>query len=215
MDWETVLQYVEQYGYIAVGVGTLADQSGLQAFVVAGGVLAGVRENVALWGVVLAGAAGSFTSDALLLGIGRWRANWLERIVRSDKGRMRLNVLRDGMRRYAFWLLAFGRFLPWIGRFVPAAAGLRKVPAAVVLAYSLVGSLISASFYAMLGYYAAESINWLEEYSLFIWLGALIASFPVASWLLKRFDRVVMLRLQVEAAAESTPGNGDQPLPKP
>lgn len=215
MDWETVLQYVEQYGYIAVGVGTLADQSGLQAFVVAGGVLAGVRENVALWGVVLAGAAGSFTSDALLLGIGRWRANWLERIVRSDKGRMRLNVLRDGMRRYAFWLLAFGRFLPWIGRFVPAAAGLRKVPAAVVLASSLVGSLISASFYAMLGYYAAESINWLEEYSLFIWLGALIASFPVASWLLKRFDRVVMLRLQVEAAAESTPGNGDQPLPKP
>ncbi|MBX3459218.1 MAG: VTT domain-containing protein [Planctomycetes bacterium] len=215
MDWETVMQYVEQYGYFAVALGTLADQSGLQAFVVAGGVLAGVRENVALWGVVLAGAAGSFTSDAVMYGIGRWRANWLERIVRSEKGRMRLNVLRDGMRRYAFWLLAFGRFLPWIGRFVPAAAGLRKVPALLVLGYSLAGALLSGAFYAMLGFYAAESVRALEEYSLFVWLGALIISFPVAGWLLKRFDRIVTLRLQEQAALATAPPNGDQPLSKP
>jgi hypothetical protein len=64
MDWETIKAWVEQYGYLAVGLGTLIDQSGLQSFVVAGGVLAGVESRISLLGVILAGAAGSFTSDA-------------------------------------------------------------------------------------------------------------------------------------------------------
>lgn len=213
MDWETVLNYVEQYGYLAVAVGTLADQSGLQSFVVAGGVLAGVRETFSLPGVALAGAAGSFVSDSVLFGIGRWRANWLERIVKSEKGRMRLELLRDGMKRRALPLLVLGRFLPWIGRFVPAAAGLRKVPTLRVLLYSLLGSLFSAVLYALLGYYAAESVKWLEAYAVFIWVGALVLSFPAAGLLLKRFDKRVEMRLAVKRAAETIVPDVEAPAP--
>jgi membrane protein DedA with SNARE-associated domain len=203
MDWETVMQYVEQYGYLAVALGTVVDQSGLQSFVVAGGVLAGIREHFTLWGVILAGAAGSLLSDAIMFGIGRWRAGWLERIVRTDKGRARMAVLGDGMRNRALPLITLGRFLPWIGRFVPAAAGLRRVPALTVLGYSLIGSLLSAALYALIGYFAAETVKWLEAYALFIWLGALILSFPVAAWLLRRFDRLVKLRVaEMKLAAE-------------
>jgi membrane protein YqaA with SNARE-associated domain len=127
MDWESIKAWVEQYGYLAVSLGTLIDQSGLQSFVVAGGVLAGVESRISLLGVILAGAAGSFTSDAILFSIGRWRAGWIERIVKSEKGRMRLEVMQIGMHRWAIPMIAFGRFLPWIGRFMPAAAGLRRV----------------------------------------------------------------------------------------
>src|SRR5690606_35855980 len=54
MDWETIQEYVRQYGYFAVGIGTFADQSGMQAFVVAGGVNSQVAAGVSLYGVILA-----------------------------------------------------------------------------------------------------------------------------------------------------------------
>ncbi|MBZ0136091.1 MAG: VTT domain-containing protein [Planctomycetes bacterium] len=203
MDWETVKQYVVEYGYLAVGVGTFVDQSGLQAFVVAGAVLSQLEPDFSIYGVILAGAGGSLASDLLLWGIGRWRAGWLERIVRSDKGRMRLKVLEDGMHRFAFPLLAFGRLLPWIGRFVPAAAGLRRVPFLRVLLFSALGALVSSAGYAMLGYFAAESVRILEEYAGFIWVGALLVSVPITSLLLRRFDRIVKRRLDDEAKSQN------------
>lgn len=210
MDWETVKQYVIDYGYLGVAVGTLIDQSGLQSFVVAGAVLSQLEEGFSLYGVILAGACGSLASDLLLWGIGRWRASWLDRIVRKDKGRMRLKVLEDGMHRLAFPLLVFGRLMPWIGRFVPAAAGLRRVPFPKVLLFASIGALASSAGYATLGYYAAESVRVMENHAVWIWVGALVISIPVAAWLLKRFDRIVTRRLEREAEArdEST-GFGD------
>jgi membrane protein DedA with SNARE-associated domain len=205
MNWQDVQGWVEQYGYIAVAVGALVDQSGLQSFVVAGGVVAGVSDRFSLPGVVLAGMAGNFFSDALMFGIGRWRADWLERIIKSDKGRMRLRVLRDEMHRRALILIVFGRFLPWVGRFVPAAAGLRKLGTIRVLIYSVLGSAVASLLYALIGYYAAESVKWLEEYALFLWIGALVVSFPVARWLLRRFDRIVKMRLREQGLAATFP----------
>ncbi len=191
MDWETIETWVEQYGYLAVALGTLADQSGLQSFVVAGGVVAGIQEHITLTGVILAGAAGSFTSDMIMFALGRWRAGWLERIVRSPKGKARLDLMQLGMNRWALPLMALGRFLPWIGRFVPAAAGLRRVRAWRVVAGAGLGSLLSATGYAYLGYAAAATVEWLEAYALFFWLGALLISIPAARYLLRGFDRKV------------------------
>lgn len=210
MDLETVQLYVQQYGYLAVCIGTFIDQSGLQSFVVAGGVVAGIQETVSIYGVILAGALGSFISDVLFYGMGRWRANWLDRFVRSPKGRARLKVLEDGMHKWAFPLIVVGRLLPWIGRFVPAAAGLRKVNFPRVLLYAAIGAIASAAAYAMLGYFAASSVEYMGSHSLWIWLGALIVSLPVAGWILKRFDKAVMARLEAERILdEESTGFGD------
>jgi membrane protein DedA with SNARE-associated domain len=204
MDWETVKQYVIEYGYVAVAIGTLIDQSGLQSFVVAGGVVALLAPGFHLWGVIIAGAIGSLASDLVLWGLGRWRADWLERIVRTEKGKARLKVLQDGMNRYAFPLIAMGRLMPWIGRFVPAAAGLRRVPFWKIAAYATVGALATSAGYALIGYYAAESISWLDNYAIWIWLGALALSIPIATLLLKRFDHIVMKRLETEQAEQTS-----------
>lgn len=199
MDWETVKEYVIDYGYLGVAVGTLIDQSGMQSFVVAGAVLSQIEDRFSFYGVILAGACGSLASDLFMWSIGRWRANWLDRIVRKEKGRMRLTVLEEGMHRFALPLLVFGRLLPWIGRFVPAAAGLRRVPFVKVLLFSAVGALVSSAMYATLGYFTAESVRLLEQNAAYIWVGALLLSIPFAAWLLKRFDRVVTRRLKHEA----------------
>jgi membrane protein DedA with SNARE-associated domain len=179
-----------------VAVGTLIDQSGLQSFVVAGGALAQLTPGFSLVGVIIAGAIGSLASDLLLWAIGRWRADWLDRFVKSDKGKARLIVLQHGMNNHAFPLLAIGRLLPWIGRFVPAAAGLRRVPFSKVLTFAGLGALGTSAAFAMIGYYAAGSVTWLDQYAIYIWVGALLLSIPIASLLLRRFDRLVMKHLE-------------------
>lgn len=195
MDWESIKDLIANYGYYAVAVGTMWDQSGLQGFVIAGGVLASVTGHLNPWLVALCGAAGSFASDLLLFSIGRWRARWLERFARSPKGAMRLTMLQEGMKRWGWALLTLGRFMPWMGRFVPAAAGLRHYPVVPALLFTVLGSLVSGLMFAALGFYAAESMKWLDQYMLYIGLGALVISVPVAVWMLKRFDRMVEKRM--------------------
>lgn len=205
MDLEPIKEYIATYGYLAVLVGTLWDQSGLQAFVIAGGIMASVTANgsgthLSLWGVAGAGAVGSFLSDAVLFAVGRWRAAWLERVMKSEKNRMRMVVLQEGVRKWGFWLLAFGRFLPWMGRFVPAAAGLRRYPPGKAMLFAALGSAASSFAFASLGFYAAESLHRFEEYALYIGIGALVISLPAAWLLLRHFDAIVQRRLTAEQA---------------
>lgn len=203
MDWQSIQAYIVQYGYIAVTVGTLFDHSGLTMFVVVGAAYARVNPEFMLWGVMVAGMLGSFVSDIALFAIGRWRADWLDRIVRSDKNKARLQLLGEGMARYALPLLVFGRWVPWFGRFVPAAAGLRRVSARRAFLFTFLGASINAALQSMIGYYAAASVESFQEYSLWIVGVALVISFPV-SWLFaKRFDAAVEARLKKALTART------------
>ena len=202
VDWESVTSYVETYSYLAVWLGTIIDHSGLTLFVVAGGVLAGASDSVLLWAVILSGAAGSLTSDLILFSIGRWRAGWLDRVVKSKKGKLRLRVIGESMHRRAFLILVLGRFMPWLGRFVPAAAGLRRVHPAKTAVYCTVGGLVGGALYGCLGYFAAGAVIWLEEYSIWFVLGALLLSIPIARYMYRRFDRAVEHRLALSRALD-------------
>jgi membrane protein DedA with SNARE-associated domain len=196
MDWATAETYIRSYGYLAIMLGTVMDHSGLTMFVVVGGALSSRVEHFWLWGVILAGTAGSMTSDIALFSIGRWRANWLDRFVKSDKNKMRLKLLTEGMNSYALPFLIFGRFIPWFGRFVPAAAGLRHVSFATMLLSCTLGALLGGTLYGLLGYFVGESAAVLEDYGPWVLLGTLLISFPVAAIVAKRFDVLVEQRLQ-------------------
>ncbi|MCF6229126.1 MAG: VTT domain-containing protein [Planctomycetes bacterium] len=202
MSLDSIHNYIHEYGYLAVAVGTMIDQSGVAAFVVAGGAYAAATGNLDPTGVVIAGAIGSFSSDMLLYWIGRWRAAWLERWVKTDKNRMRMQVLRDGMFHWAMPLIALGRFLPWIGRFVPAAAGLQRYKLGRTMLWSALGSILCGILYTAVGYFGAESFSWLEGYAVFLWVGALLLSFPVSAWVMRRFDKIVDMRLKTQEASD-------------
>lgn len=203
MDWQTIQAYIVQYGYIAVTVGTLFDHSGLTMFVVVGAAYAKVNPEFMLWGVMVAGMLGSFISDVALFAIGRWRADWLDRLIKSKKNKARLQLLGEGMARYAFPLLVFGRWVPWFGRFVPAAAGLRRVSAKRAALFTFLGASINSAVQSMFGYYAAASVEGFQEYSIWIVIGALVISFPISWVFAKRFDAAVEARLKKALTAQA------------
>lgn len=203
MDWQTIQAYIVQYGYIAVTVGTLFDHSGLTMFVVVGAAYAKMNPEFMLWGVMIAGMLGSFISDVALFAIGRWRADWLDRLIKSKKNKARLQLLGEGMARYAFPLLVFGRWVPWFGRFVPAAAGLRRVSVKRAALFTFLGASINSAIQSMFGYYAAASVEGFQEYSIWIVIGALVISFPVSWVFAKRFDAAVEARLKKALTAQA------------
>lgn len=177
MDPEQIKEWIAQYGYWAVVIGTFWDSSGLQLFVIGGGAAAGITGELTYIGVVLAGVAGNLGTDLIFYGVGRWHANWLDRVVRSEKNRARLALMGDEMHRYAWPLLIFGRFMPWIGRFIPAAAGIRCVPSRRVLPAIVAGGFVASAAYALVGYAAGAAIEAMEGYSLWVVWAAINQSF--------------------------------------
>jgi membrane protein DedA with SNARE-associated domain len=209
MDWETIRGFLEQYGYPAIAIGTALDQSGMQMFIVGGGALSKNSEKLLLIGVMLAGAVGNLVADSIFYGLGRWRADWLRRIVRKPKSKKRLKLLRRWMRKHALLLITFGRFFPWVGRFVPAAAGLQKVPVWKAALFSLAGSVLAGACFGAIGYAAGSSVEVVGKWAGWVSLGLVLASIPAGIYLLKRFDRRVERELANDGEEEDT-DRGDE-----
>jgi membrane protein DedA with SNARE-associated domain len=209
MDWETIRGFLEQYGYPAIAIGTALDQSGMQMFIVGGGALSKNSEKLLLIGVMLAGAVGNLVADSIFYGLGRWRADWLRRIVRKPKSKKRLKLLRRWMRKHALLLITFGRFFPWVGRFVPAAAGLQKVPVWKAALFSLAGSVLAGACFGAVGYAAGSSVEVVGKWAGWVSLGLVLASIPAGIYLLKRFDRRVERELANDGEEEDT-DRGDE-----
>lgn len=210
VELQTILEWIDRYGLLAVFVGTVADASGMQMFTVAGGVAAQMREGFSLVLVILAGTLANLTSDLVLYAIGRWRARWLDSVVTSEKGKARLKLIGENMRRFAIPILALGRFLPWFGRFVPAAAGLRYVSFSRALFALTLGGLIGSTLYAMIGYWVGKSIAEFEGLGLWIFFGALVLSVPAARFLLQRFDARVESLLEREGRSADGEGRSQR-----
>lgn len=200
---------IADYGYWAVYLGTMWDHSGLQLFGVAGGVMASaaMEKTLAFPAVVLACGLGSLTSDLIFWFLGRWRSDWLFRIVRKDASRMRLTIIGEGFAKWRFPILTFGRFLPWLGRFVPAAAGLEKIPLRLSILPLVCGSAFSAALYAGLGYWFADLIHHAEGLVFWLAVVALILSVPASALALKSLNRKVEARLHARRILneEATP----------
>lgn len=210
MDWETIRGFLEQYGYPAIAIGTALDQSGMQMFIVGGAALSRGSEKLLLPGVMLAGACGNLVADAIFYGVGRWRADWLKRFVRRPKAKKRLKLLRRWMKKHSLPLITFGRFFPWVGRFVPAAAGLQKVPLWKAALFSLFGSVIAGACFGGIGYAAGSSVEVVGKWAGWVSLGLVLASIPAGMYLLKRFDRRVERELADDGDEEENPAPGGQ-----
>jgi membrane protein DedA with SNARE-associated domain len=210
MDWETVKGFLEQYGYPAILVGTALDQSGMQMFIVGGAALSKNSEKLLLIGVMLAGAGGNLVADAIFYGLGRWHAEWLKRFVRKPKSKKRLKLLRKWMKKHSLPLITFGRFFPWVGRFVPAAAGLQKVAVWKAAMFSLLGSVIAGACFGAIGYAAGSSVEVVGQWAGWVSLGLVLASIPAGIYLLKRFDRRVERELGNDGEEEDDHEPGDE-----
>jgi membrane protein DedA with SNARE-associated domain len=210
MDWETIRGFLEQYGYPAIVVGTALDQSGMQMFIVGGGALSRNSDRLLIWAVMLAGAGGNLLADSIFYGLGRWRADWLKRFVRKPKAKKRLKLLRRWMKKHGLLLITFGRFFPWVGRFVPAVAGLQKAPVWKAGVFSLIGSAIAGAVFGAVGYAAGSSVEAVGTWAGWVSLVIILASIPASWYLLKRFDRRVERELANDGEEDENPAPGGE-----
>jgi membrane protein DedA with SNARE-associated domain len=131
MDLEQTRGLVESYGPIAVGIGSTLDNTGVPIFFVAGLVVAAASDAQSSATAMLAAAVvGSVVGDLGVYAIGRYFLT-KERMLQGLLGQSFRPVLEAGdkaMRRWGFWSLLFGRFIPYVGKIIPFLAGSYRTP---------------------------------------------------------------------------------------
>ncbi|MCH8829017.1 MAG: VTT domain-containing protein [Planctomycetes bacterium] len=124
MELQEVQQYVEDWGPLAVGFGSLLDNTGVPIFFVAGMAAAGALD-IPREALFIAAVIGSIAGDMLVYVIGRYYLT-KERILAGTFGEMFqpvINVGERAMQRWGLWSLLLGRFIPYVGKIIPLLAG--------------------------------------------------------------------------------------------
>lgn len=135
-----------------------------------------------IWEVCLVGLLGGLAGDFLIWLFGRHVVRHSLASPRFGRAIKRGCVLLAASPRLA---LTFGRFIPAIGKAVPAAAAVTGLPFREFLAFSVLGGVLHIALYSLVAFFVLSSI---QEFS---WLyavpGAVFAATLLAiSWTVKR-----------------------------
>lgn len=164
----SLTQFLENYGYWAVLVGTFLE--GETILLMAG--FAAHRGYLGLPGVVLAAFAGSLAGDQLAFFVGRtYGARVLDRFQRLRPGVERAKQL---MERHGTPLLLGFRFVYGIRNVTPLAAGITRVAAPRFVLLNAIGAAAWSVLVASIGYLFGQGFELVldrarayEEYALF------------------------------------------------
>jgi membrane-associated protein len=149
MEPDQIKEYVENYGPWAVGVGSTLDNTGLPIFFVIGMAAAGSLD-IPREILFIAAVLGSIIGDVGVYIIGRYFLT-KDRILAGNFGEMFTPVINVGervMKRWGFWSLILGRFIPYVGKIIPVLAGSYRMSwIRSVLAISVGSVLLIGLFY--------------------------------------------------------------------
>ncbi len=164
LSFEPWLSTVQQYGYWAVFVGILLENTGLpipgETITLTGGFLAG-HNQLNVWGVWLAAFVGAMTGDSMGYWIGA-TGGWplLVRIGRffrlSDQ---QLHTIRAEFQKNADQAVLLGRFLTLLRIFAGPLAGLAQMPYPRFLVLNMIGALAWASVMVTVAYVAGQLLS--------------------------------------------------------
>ena len=165
-DWT---QLIEQYGYLAVLVGTFLE--GETILVIAG--YAAHNGHLRLPWVILAAFAGSFTGDQTFFFIGRfWGGAVLKRFPTLQGYVIRLHSMMDRWR--SLFILGF-RFLYGLRTVSPFVLGTSNVSVRRFFVLNMVGAIVWAAAISTAGYALGEVLERFlgraKEYQVYVFLG--------------------------------------------
>jgi membrane-associated protein len=130
---------------------------------VLGGVLAH-QGRVPLWGVVVAGAAGAVVGDSVGYAVGRTvGGRLLARMPRRLVEPRQVERAAALVRRLGGRAVLLGRFAAALRSLVPGLAGIAGMPYRTFLAYNLVGGVLWATGFVLLGYAAGRAYPTVER----------------------------------------------------
>jgi membrane protein DedA with SNARE-associated domain len=164
-----VESFLEQYGYIALLIGTFFE--GETAILAASSLIYhGLFDGPP---TVLFGFAGSFLSDWLYYAIGRLNGKYF--IEKRPKLKARLEPVQKLFRKHQLQILFSYRFLYGFRVIIPMVIGMSHIRPSQFLFYSVVSGLIWATTVGTVGYLIGRIFNIeasvFEEYILFIVIG--------------------------------------------
>jgi len=179
--------FVQNYGYLAVFFGTLAEG---ETILVVAGFLAH-RGYMELPGVWLAAFLGTLCSDQLFYYLGRRRGT--DFIARRPAWRARSQRVFDLLHRHQIWVILGFRFLYGVRTLTPLVIGASRVPPLRFLALNAVGGAVWAVVIGTLGYLIGNAVETalgeVRRYEVAVLLAIVTAG--VLAWAVYLFRQVM------------------------
>ncbi len=153
MEW--YLQLIQQYGYLAILLGTLLEG---EIFLALGGVFA--RQGLMnMWGVIAMAIAGSFLSHSLMYGLGRWQGlTVVQRFPKLQAGYPKAYALAQRFGPACIFIVQFLYGMRLVTCLVLGTLRLRTGP---FIVWQLVSCTVWALGMAVAGYIFGAAIQYL------------------------------------------------------
>lgn len=165
----TVAPYVQDYGYLAVGLFLLLKNIGIpvpgEAILVTAALVAGSgRLDLPL--VILVGFVAAVVGEAIGYAIGRYGGHpVVERYGRRiGITHERLDKLEEFFARHGVKLVLVGRFLPLLRSYAGIAAGISEMPWRRFLVGNAIGAAVWVSVWSVLGAQAGSHIEGINTF---------------------------------------------------
>jgi membrane protein DedA with SNARE-associated domain len=184
--WLEVLGWTHQYGYNAVIPSLLLDPAGVPwAWIALLLIAEKARLNIPL--ILIYGFVVLLANDIILYALGYWGGrplmNWmgkrfprfagiLQRAERASAGR-------------AILAITFGRFLPFVGRWVGAGAGLANISFTRFVIFDILGVAITVFGFGLLAHFAGRLLitqSWFPAAVICTFVAGVIGSIVAFVW---------------------------------
>jgi membrane protein DedA with SNARE-associated domain len=210
---QTMLQ---DYGYVAVGLGVLLEATGLplpgESLMIGAAIYAATTHKLDIFILVPVAAAGAIIGDQIGYFIGRWigfrvLARFGRKIGLSDE---RLELGRFLFRKYGGRVVFLGRFVAFLRTFVALLGGANRMPWHSFLLWNALGGIGWTSLYGFGAYLLGNAAKQLSG-PVGVGLGVVGVAALIAGFLFVKRNET---RLLEEARQEMQRGNGGAKPPR-
>ncbi|MBI5814343.1 MAG: DedA family protein [Nitrospinae bacterium] len=150
---ETLQYFVENYGYVAILVGTFFEG---ETILVLGGIAAHIG-YLELTPVIAAAFFGSTFGDQLFFFIGRRWGNRL--LAKLPTWKVRMDKVHERMEKWHSWIILAFRFWYGLRNVTPFALGMSNVKTSLFIVLNIIGAFIWAVTVAWGGYILGEAVE--------------------------------------------------------
>ena len=184
--WQEVLGWTHQYGYHAVIPSLLLDPAGVPWGWIALLLISEKAQlNIPL--ILIYGFVVLLANDVILYSLGYWGGRPLMTLLGRRFPRF-VGVLQSAERVSAgrgVLAVTFGRFLPFVGRWVGVGAGLANISFVRFLIYDILGVIITVFGFGLLAHFAGKILitqSWFPAAVVCTFAAGLVGSIVAFVW---------------------------------
>lgn len=185
MMMENLRYLVENYGYLAILIGTFLEG---ESILVLGGIAAHMGILEVQW-VILSAFCGSTFGDQLYFFIGRRWGNSI--IARWPTWRARMDRVHKLIEKWHSWIILLFRFWYGLRNITPIALGMSEVKTSLFVTLNIIGAFIWAVTVAMGGYLFGAVMETvlgdIKKYQMYLLIGAALVGLAV--WIISLIVR--------------------------